>query len=215
MPGAKLHCPVDGCGERSDRWGNKSYPLPSLDVFTLQLSFAIDLSINNRICQPCWERHRHHTMKLDGRIRVHPIASPSPLDALLSAAISPLPSAPVSVPSPPSLSSLPSPPLTPARVLASIQPPTTVPTPPRRTHSFPPVLDLSPAPSTYSERQRDVVASVMAGIDYERYRLQQVMQGGTPMAKSTWYEHQSTVYNSIRSLCPLLPCPYTILCRTP
>ena len=44
-------------------------------------------------------------------------------------------------------------------------------TPPRRTHSFPPVLDLSPAPATYSERQRDVVASIMAGIDYERYRL--------------------------------------------
>ena len=37
----------------------------------------------------------------------------------------------------------------------------------------------------------------MAGIDYERYRLQQAMQGVTPMAKSTWYDHQSTVYNSI------------------
>ena len=37
----------------------------------------------------------------------------------------------------------------------------------------------------------------MAGIDYERYRLQQVMQGVKPMAKSTWYDHQSTVYNSI------------------
>jgi len=56
---------------------------------------------------------------------------------------------------------------------------------------------LSPAPAIYSERQRDVVASVVAGIDYERYRLQQVMQGVTPMAKSTWYDHQSTVYNSI------------------
>ena len=73
----------------------------------------------------------------------------------------------------------------------------TVITSPRRTHSFPPVLDLSPAPATYSERQRDVVASVMAGIDYERYRLQQVMQGVKPMAKSTWYAHQSTVYDSI------------------
>ena len=236
MPGAKLHCPVAGCGERSDRWGNKSYPLPSLDVFTLQLSFAIDLSINNRICQPCWERHRHHTMKLDGRIRVHPIASPSPLDALLSAAISPLPQTSVLLSSPAPSTSLPSDTLTQARVITvfpthsivsssasivqppsnhsiiTVQPqsnhsPTTVqpqsnnsPTlinTPRRTHSFPPVLDLSPAPSTYSERQRDVVASVMAGIDYERYRLQQVMQGVTPMAKSTWYDHQSTVYNSI------------------
>ena len=193
----RQQCPVLGCGSWRSSCGEKSYPLPSADIFTLQLASTVDTSINNRICQPCWKRHKDHRMPLDGRTRVHPIASPSPLDALLSAAISPLPSAPVSVPSPPSLSSLPSPPLTPARVLASIQPPTTVPTPPRRTHSFPPVLDLSPAPSTYSERQRDVVASVMAGIDYERYRLQQVMQGVTPMAKSTWYEHQSTVYNSI------------------
>ena len=73
----------------------------------------------------------------------------------------------------------------------------TVFTSPRRTHSSPPVLDLSPAPSTFSERQRDVVASVMAGIDYERYRLQEVMKGGTPVSKDTWYAHQSTVYNSI------------------
>ena len=176
-------------------------------------------------------------MKLDGRTRVHPISSPSPLDALLSAAISPLPSAPSALPSPPFLASLPSaPPLTPARVItpspaypivasspplvqhSSINSASSVPqqshssptavqqqsnnsptliTSPRRTHSFPPVLDLSPAPATYSERQRDVVASVMAGIDYERYRLQQVMLGVTPMAKSTWYDHQSTVYNSI------------------
>ena len=66
----------------------------------------------------------------------------------------------------------------------------TVFTSPRRAHSSPPVLELSPAPSTYSERQRDVVASVMAGIDYERYRLQEVMKGGTPVSKDTWYAHQ-------------------------
>ena len=214
MPGAKLHCPVDGCGERSDRWGNKSYPLPSLDVFTLQLSSAIDLSINNRICQPCWERDKDHRMALKGRTRVPPIASPSPLDALLSAVSIPLAQPPVPLPSPPCTDSLPSATPTLARVITvfpthsivssspatiqsqSDQSPTLI-TTPRRTHSFPPVLDLSPAPATYSERQRDVVASVMAGIDYERYRLQQVMQGVTPMAKSTWYDHQSTVYNSI------------------
>ena len=129
MPTPNSQCPVHGCGVWSNRWGKKSYPLPSADIFTLQLASTIDLSINNRICQPCWERHRHHTMKLDGRMRVVvlvPIASPSPLDALLSAAISPLPSALVSLPSPLSLSSLPSPSLTPARVLASFQPPTTV-----------------------------------------------------------------------------------------
>ena len=194
-----VQCPVLGCGSWSSSWGEKSYPLPSADLFTLQLSSSIDLIVNNRICRPCWKRHRDHKMALDGRTRVYPIASPSPLDALLSAAISPLPPAPASLPSPPSLSSLPSPPLTPARVLASIQPPTAtfVSPPVRRTHSSPPVLDLSPAPSTFSERQRDVVASVMAGIDYERYRLQEVMKGGTPVSKDTWYAHQSTVYNSI------------------
>ena len=194
-------CPVLGCGLLSHRWGDKSYNLPSPDVFTLQLNPAVDVTINSRICRPCWKRHKVHTMGLDGRARVVPTASSCPLDALLSAAISPLPpaaaTAAVSLPSPASPTSLPSPPLTPARVLASIQPPTSVPTPPRRTHSSPPVLDLSPAPSTYSERQRDVVASVMAGIEYERYRLQQVMKGGTPVSKDSWYKHQSTVYNSI------------------
>ena len=231
-----LQCPVLGCGLLSHRWGKKSYRLPTPDVFTLQVNSTIDVSINSRICQPCWERHKNHTMKLDGRMRVHPIAAPSPLDALLSAAISPLPPSLNSLPSPPTLASLSSPPPTPARIItpspvspivASFPPqvqqqsntsPTavqqqsylsvstvpqqsntgrTVITSPRRTHSFPPVLDLSPASDTYSERQRDVVASVMAGIDYERYRLQQVMLGVKPMARSTWYDHQSTVYNSI------------------
>jgi hypothetical protein len=56
---------------------------------------------------------------------------------------------------------------------------------------------MSPAPSTYSERQSVVVANVLAGIDYERYRLQQVMLGCAPMSKDTWYAHQSTVYDSI------------------
>ena len=37
----------------------------------------------------------------------------------------------------------------------------------------------------------------MAGIDYDRYRLQEVMRGGTPVSKDTWYTHQATVYNSI------------------
>ena len=197
-------CPVLGCGLLSHRWGKKSYPLPPPDAFTLQLNSTIDTTTNNRICQPCWERHKNHTMKLDGRIRVYPIASPSPLDALLSAAISPLPSSSIPLSSPPFVASLPSPPPTPARLITPIlaRPvvspvSSTVITSPRRTHSSPPVLNLSPAPSTYSERQRDVVASVMAGIDYERYRLQEVMKGGTPVSKDTWYAHQSTVYNSI------------------
>ena len=214
MPTPNTQCPVHGCGVWSNRWGNKSYPLPSTHSFTLQLASTVDVSINNRICQPCWKRHHDHNMPLDSRTRVQPIASPSPLDALLSAAINPF------LPSPP-----PSNPPTPARVIAphaaypivssspalirtpSLYSPSTVQvqsnhtqtvfTSPRRTHSSPPVLDLSPAPSTFSERQRDVVASVMAGIDYERYRLQEVMKGGTPVSKDTWYAHQSTVYNSI------------------
>ena len=198
----QIRCPVLGCGKRKDEWGKRSYPLSSLTAFTLQLNAQLDVAVNNRVCSKCWDRHKDHTVRLDGRTRVAPTASASALDALLSAAISPPPSAAIALPFPPSppiLASLPYPPLTPARVLASSQPPTVtfVSPPVRRTHSFPPVLDLSPAPSTYSERQRDVVASVIAGIDYERYRLQQVMQGVTPMAKSTWYAHQSTVYNSI------------------
>ena len=91
----------------------------------------------------------------------------------------------------------------PTTVQQQSNPSPTVLTSPRRTHSFPPVLDLSPAPSTYSERQRDVVASVMAGIDYERYRLQEVMKGGTPMSKdtvsapSTFFERQRDVVASV------------------
>ena len=117
MTARNTQCPVNGCGVWSHRWGKKSYPLPSADFFTLQLASPIDLSINNRICQPCWERHRHHTIKLDGRIRVHPIASPSPLDTLLSAAISPLPQTSVPLSSPPPSTSLPSDTPTQARVI--------------------------------------------------------------------------------------------------
>ena len=205
----RQQCPVLGCGSWRSSCGEKSYPLPSADVFTLQLNSAFDISINNRICRSCWKRHKDHKMALDGRIRVHPIAFPSPLDALLSAAIVPLLPPPAHLSSAPPVTSLPSlpslPPPTPASVItpspaypsvtscpqqvqqpSSTNPTTvlqqshtststvprqsntgqTVITSPPRTHSFPPVLDLSPAPATYSERQRDVVASVMAGIDY-------------------------------------------------
>ena len=199
-------CPVLGCGRLSHRWGKRSHPLPTADSFTLQLNAQVDVSSNNRICQPCWKRHSDHTTSLDGRTRVVPPTSSSALDTLLSAVISPLAPSPIPLPSPPSVASLASAPPTLARVVtpfpaypslssthivlpsysSSTRPvlPQVI-TSPRRTHSSPPVLDMSPAPSTYSERQRDVVASVMAGIDYERYRLQQVMQGVTPMAKST------------------------------
>jgi hypothetical protein len=37
----------------------------------------------------------------------------------------------------------------------------------------------------------------MAGIDYERYRMQQVMGGVMPMSKDTWYSHQERVYQAI------------------
>jgi hypothetical protein len=37
----------------------------------------------------------------------------------------------------------------------------------------------------------------MAGIDYERYRMQQVMGGSVPMAKGTWYSHADDVYRAI------------------
>ena len=202
MTAHNKQCPVDGCGVWSSRWGKRSHPLPPAGSFTLLLSAQVHVSINNRICQPCWKRHSDHTISLDGRTRVVPPTSSSPLDALLSA-ISPLPPSPIPLSSLP-VASLAAAHPTLARIITSfpahpvVSPtPCTVITTPRRTHSSPPVLDLSPPPSTFAERQRDVVASVMAGIDYERYRLQQVMQGVTPMAKSTWYDHQSTVYNSI------------------
>ena len=214
MPTPNRQCPVDGCGAWSNRWGKRSYPLSSPNTFTLQLNAHVDVSVNNRICQRCWKRHTDHAVSLKGRTRVIPSPSASSLDALLSAAILPFPPATIHLSCAFHVASVPSPPPTPARVITPFpaQPiasstPTTVQlqssagttliTSPHRTHSSPPVLDLSPAPSTYSERQRDVVASVMAGIDYERYRLQQVMQGVKPMAKSTWYDHQSTVYDSI------------------
>ena len=202
MTAHNKQCPVDGCGVWSSRWGKRSHPLPPAGSFTLLLNAQVHVSINNRICQPCWKRHSDHTISLDGRTRVVPPTSSSPLDALLSA-ISPLPPSPIPLSSPP-VASLAAAHPTLARIITSfpahpvVSPtPCTVITTPRRTHSSPPVLDLSPAPSTYSECQRDVVASVMAGIDYERYRLQEVMKGGTPVSKDTWYAHQSTVYNSI------------------
>ena len=160
-------CPVLGCGLLSHRWGKKSYPLPSADILTLQLDSTIDISINHRICQPCWERHKNHTMKLDGRTRVHPISSPSPLDALLSAAVSPLPPSPPPLPSPSFVASLPPPPPTPARVItpfpaqpivasyplqvqhSSSTSPATV--PPQSQHSpipVPPQSHNSPTPAT-------------------------------------------------------------------
>ena len=175
-------CPVLGCGKRKDDWGKKSYPLPYPDNFSLQVNAQIDVTVNNRICQPCWERHRDHNMGLEGRTRVvPPTPSPSPLDALLSAIHSPPSlSTSESPPSPDSLPSPSSPPPTPAHVITPFrafrvaQSPTTVSTPLRCTHSSPPILDLSLAPSTYAERQRDVIgrvssivaSNVVAGMDY-------------------------------------------------
>ena len=107
-------CPVHGCGAWSNRWGTKSHPLPSPDSFTLQLDGQVATTVNNRICQRCWERHTDHTMGLAGRTRVTPTVSSSPLDALLSAAIIPFLLSPAPLSSPPSVTSLPSPPPTPA-----------------------------------------------------------------------------------------------------
>ena len=97
--------------------GKRSYPLSSPDTFTLQLNAQVDVSINNRICSKCWDRHRDHAINLDGRTRtVPPTSSSSPLDALLSAAISPLPPSPAPLTSP-SVASLSSPPPALARVI--------------------------------------------------------------------------------------------------
>jgi hypothetical protein len=75
--------------------------------------------------------------------------------------------------------------------------PSTLVTPPRRSHSTPLLLDIAPAPSTFSERQNTVIANIMTGIDYERYRMQQAMSGAVPMAKGTWYSHADDVYRAI------------------
>jgi len=37
----------------------------------------------------------------------------------------------------------------------------------------------------------------MAGIDYEKHRMQQVMEGTIPMSKDTWYSHAERVYQAI------------------
>ena len=209
MPTPNKKCPVDGCGAWSHRQGKKDYPLPSPDIFTLQLA-AVNTTSHNRICQPCWERHRDHTMGLDGRTRVVPTPSASPLDVLVSA-VDPPPSsesasASPSPSTPPSASSSSSPPPTPAVVISSfptfrlalstpVPAPATAPL--RRTHSSPPILDLSPAPDNYTDRQNAVISNVMAGIDYEKYRMQQVMEGTIPMSKDTWYSHAERVYQAI------------------
>ena len=73
----RLQCPVLGCSSWNNSWGKKSYPLPSADSFTLQLEARIDVSLNNRICAPCWKRHRDHTMGLDGRTRAVPTVASS------------------------------------------------------------------------------------------------------------------------------------------
>jgi hypothetical protein len=167
----------------------------------------VDASINNRICPPCWKRHADHGIALNGRARVVPstVTSSTPLDALLSA-ISPLPSSSSS--SAPSLHCLSSPPPTPAVVISSfptfrlarstpVPQPAAVTTPHRRTHSSPPILDISPAPDNFTDRQNTVISNIMAGIDYEKYRMQQVMEGTIPMSKDTWYSHTERVYQAI------------------
>jgi hypothetical protein len=206
-------CPVLGCGKRKDDWGKKSYPLPSPDIFTLQLNAKIDVTVNNYICKPCWKRHKDHSMGLDGRTRVVPKPSASPLDVLVSAVTahpSPSSASPSSSSTLPSLSALSSesPPPTPAVVISSfpsfrlalstpVPEPAAVTTPLRRTRFSTPILDISPAPDNYTDRQNTVITNVMAGIDYEKYRMQQVMGGTMPMSKDTWYSHSERVYQAI------------------
>jgi len=83
-----IRCPVLGCNKRKDKWGTKGYSLPSLDVFTLQLSPGEEVTEDTLICRRCYDRDRDHSIALDGRIRVVPGAallppsSPSHLDVL-------------------------------------------------------------------------------------------------------------------------------------
>jgi hypothetical protein len=104
MPGAKLHCPVDGCGKRSDHWKRLGHPLPLPDVLALLLNeeLASDPA-NNRICHPCYMRHS--TLARGERTDVGP-PSPPPdpfLDLLGAAVSSSPPPSPLSSPSSPML----------------------------------------------------------------------------------------------------------------
>ena len=71
----------------SNRWGARSYPLPSPYEFTLLCKDGVDVQFNNRICHKCWNIHRGASNALDGRVRVIPQSPPpDPLLDLLCAA---------------------------------------------------------------------------------------------------------------------------------
>ena len=95
-------CPVLECGRWSNRWGKKSFPLPSADLFNLQLDPDLAIPSNDRVCRACWDRHTGHTKSLDGRVlAVKPSPSaPSPLSSsfssLTSTALDPILSSPSS-----------------------------------------------------------------------------------------------------------------------
>ena len=115
MQGTKPpHCPVSGCGVRSDRWTGKKdgYSLPSLDTFTLLLSPSVTIDTNTRICEKCYNVHRRPNADLHGRTRITPSPLPSHLLDLLAAATS-APAQPSILTSSPSSSTPPPPPLPP------------------------------------------------------------------------------------------------------
>ena len=83
----------------SDRWGKKSYPASLCrHAFTSAAQLrSMDVSTtNNRICQPCWERHRdpHDEAGWTDAHVVRPISSPLPHSthsSLQPSALFPLP----------------------------------------------------------------------------------------------------------------------------
>ena len=147
MQGTKPpHCPVSGCGVRSDRWTGKKdgYPLPSLDAFTLLLSPNVTIDTNTRICKKCYNIHRRPNADLRGRTRITPLPPLNPLLGLLAAATS-SPAQPSAAPSSPSFSASPPPPL-------PVPPPPPPPLPPPSSAPCP-LSDITNAPRT--QRRHD------------------------------------------------------------
>ena len=159
MQGSKPpHCPVSGCGVRSDRWTGKKdgYSLPSLDTFTLLLSPSVTIDTNTRICEKCYNIHRRPNADLHGRTRITPSPLPSHLLDLLAAATS-APAQPSILASSPSSSTPPPPPLPPP------QPPSPLPFSAPR-----PLSDITNTPlrqrrhSTPLKRKRELAEAAAA-----------------------------------------------------
>ena len=168
MQGTKPpHCPVSGCGVRSDRWTGKKdgYSLPSLDTFTLLLSPSVTIDTNTRICEKCYNVHRRPNADLHGRTRITPSPLPSHLLDLLAAATS-APAQPSILTSSPS-SSTPPPPASPALLSLAL-------------HFPSPLLAHSPTSPTPLEDSVAIVHRSSASASWRKQRLHSTLLCTSP-----------------------------------